>query len=244
VTVIGGAPYTDANPRAQIDLIFDLARQFDVDIDLHLDLAETTEGMQVDYVCAQTEAYGYGGRVTVGHVTQLSLLTPGELVRIGQRLADVGVAVTALPATDLFLMGRSAARAKPRGVAPLAALREHGVTCSVATNNVLNSFTPYGDGSLIRMANLYANVDHVSEPTQLADCLSMITDQAAAILRCDDYGFTVGSPADLVLLDAKDPASAIAEIAPAVWGMKAGRKTFSRPPVVLHQRERTLPWPP
>jgi cytosine deaminase len=244
-TVIGGAPYTDADPRAQIDTIFDLARRFDVDIDMHLDLAETTEGMQIEYVCSKTEEYDFGGRVTVGHVTQLSLLTPEHLGRIARRLADVGVFVTALPATDLFLMGRSAASAKPRGVAPLTELREHGVTCSVATNNVLNSFTPYGDCSLMRIANFYANVAHIAESSGLTDCLSMITDQAAAIVKCRDYGFAIGSPADLVLLDATDPASAVAEIAPALWGMKAGRMTFSRPEVVLHQRdhrrERTLP---
>ena len=30
--------------------------------------------------------------------------------------------------------------------------------CSDVTNNVLNPFTPYGDCSLIRIANLYANI--------------------------------------------------------------------------------------
>jgi len=56
-----------------------------------------------------------------------------------------------------------------------------GVTCSISTNNVLNPFTPYGDGLLIRMANLYANVCHVSRPSDLAGCLDMITGAAAAI---------------------------------------------------------------
>jgi len=55
------------------------------------------------------------------------------------------------------------------------------VTCSISTNNVLNPFTPYGDGLLIRMANLYANVCHVSRPSDLAGCLDMITGAAAAI---------------------------------------------------------------
>ena len=32
----------------------------------------------------------------------------------------------------------------------------------VATNNVLNPFTPFGDASLLRMANLYANVCQVA----------------------------------------------------------------------------------
>ena len=55
-----------------------------------------------------------------------------------------------------------------RGVVPAEPLRKAGVTCSISTNNVLNPFTPYGDGSLIRMANLYANVCHVSRPADLA----------------------------------------------------------------------------
>jgi cytosine deaminase len=240
-TAIGGAPYTDTHPRAQIDTIFELARRFDVDIDMHLDLAESTDGMQIEYVCEKTRQMGLGGRVTVGHVTQLSLLEPDELERIARLVADAGVAVTALPATDLFLMGRLMTNSKPRGVAPLDVLRRQGVTCSVATNNVLNSFTPYGDGSLVRMANLYANVAHVATADGLRDCLSMITDQAAAIVGRSDYGFDVGSAADMVLLDATEPSAAVAEIAPALWGLKAGRPIFTRPEVVLHQRERTEP---
>jgi cytosine deaminase len=237
-TVIGGAPYTDPDPESQIDMVFDLARDFDVDIDLHLDLSETTEAMQIEYVCRKVEERSFHGRVTVGHVTQLSLVPPAELERIAALVASAGISVTTLPATDLFLMGRDATHAKPRGVAPIDALRRHGVRCSISTNNVLNSFTPFGDGSLLRMANLYANVAHVSDPAALRDCFSMITDQAAGIMGCERYGLEVGSPADLVLLDATDPAAAVAELAPAVWGFKGGRATFTRPAVVLH-RETT-----
>src|SRR5512135_2701612 len=41
---IGAAPYFDTDPAAQIDRIFAIAREFDVDIDMHLDLAETLDG--------------------------------------------------------------------------------------------------------------------------------------------------------------------------------------------------------
>src|SRR5262245_8354631 len=61
--VIGAAPYTDSDPRGQIDRVFALAREFDVDIDMHLDLADTPEGMQISHVCDQTERHGYGGRI-------------------------------------------------------------------------------------------------------------------------------------------------------------------------------------
>ena len=52
VRVLGAAPYCDADPRGQIDRIFALARDFDVDIDIHLDLGITPDEMKHDYVCA------------------------------------------------------------------------------------------------------------------------------------------------------------------------------------------------
>jgi cytosine deaminase len=233
--VIGAVPYIDSDPRGQIDRIFAIAREHDVDIDMHLDLAETTDGMQVEYVCRKTEEYGWGGRVAVGHATQLSLVARTRFDAIAATLACAGVAVTVLPSTDLYLMGRSHDHAVPRGVVKAEGLRAAGVCCSISTNNVLNPFTPYGDGSLLRMANLYANVCHVARPAELAACLQMITTESARLMRMPDYGIAVGNPADLVLLDAARPAEAVAALAQPLWGMKSGRRTFTRPRPELHR---------
>jgi cytosine deaminase len=233
---IGAVPYFDTDPRGQIDRIFAIARDFDAEIDMHLDLAETTDGMQVEYVCRKTEEFGWGGRVAVGHVTQMSLLPPDRFNEIATRLASAGVAVTILPSTDLHLMGRNHDHAVPRGVVAAEPLRNAGVTCSISTNNVLNPFTPYGDGSLIRMANLYANVCHVSRPDDLAGCLDMITGSAARLMRLDDYGIAVGGPADLVCLDANNPTDAVAMLAQPLWGIKRGRASFTRPRPQLHRQ--------
>ena len=80
-----------------------------------------------------------------------------------ERLASAGVALTVLPSTDLYLMGREHRHDHniTRGVMPAHKLLQHGVNCSLSTNNVLNPFTPFGDCSLVRMANLYANICQV-----------------------------------------------------------------------------------
>jgi cytosine/creatinine deaminase len=57
---IGPVPYFDTDPRKQIDRIFAIARDFDAEIDMHLDLAESVDGMQVEYVCRKTEESGWG----------------------------------------------------------------------------------------------------------------------------------------------------------------------------------------
>ena len=53
------------------------------------------------------------------------------------------------------------------------------VNCSLSTNNVLNPFTPYGDCSLIRIANLYANIVQRSTESELTDCFDMLTHRPA-----------------------------------------------------------------
>jgi len=234
-TVVGAAPYTDANPQAQIDRVFAIARDFDADIDMHLDLGDSPDSMDVEYVCDVTQRYRYGGRVAIGHVTKLSLVPPERFEAIARRLADAGVAVTVLPSTDLYLMGRHDDHAVVRGVLPAHRLLRAGVNCSLSTNNLLNPFTPYGDASLVRAANLYANVCHAGASHDLDECLAMITRRSARLLRQDDYGIAVGNPADLVVLDCTTTAQAVAEIAPALMGFKRGLKTFTRPPVEIHR---------
>lgn len=232
--LIGGCPYTDSDPHGQIARIFEIAGRFDLDIDFHLDFDLDPSWMHLDEVCRQTEARRYGGRVAVGHATKLSAIPPDRLKAIAARLANAGVAVTVLPATDLYLMGRDHDHNVPRGIAPAHRLLAAGVTCSLATNNVLNPFTPFGDCSLVRIANLYANAAQFGRPQDLALCLDMVTRLPARLMNIGDYGIAAGHPADLVVLDCSEPAMATAEIAPPVAGFKAGRKTFTRPAAVLH----------
>ncbi len=230
---IGGCPYTDTDPNGQIARIFEIARRFDLDIDFHLDFDLDPSWMHLDEVCRQTAAHRYGGRVAIGHVTKLSALPPAQLDAAARRLADAGVAVTVLPATDLFLMGRGHDHNTPRGVAPAHRLVRHGVTCSIATNNVLNPFTPFGDCSLVRMANLYANVAQIGRLDDIAACLDLVTAQPARLMNLAHYGIAVGNPADFVVLDTQDAAMAVAELAQPLTGFKRGRRSFSRAAPVL-----------
>jgi cytosine/creatinine deaminase len=225
--VIGGCPYTDTDPNAHLARIFDLAEEFDVDVDLHLDFDLDPSWWHLDEVCRQTERRNYGGRVAIGHATKLSALPPERLKAATAQLAQAGVAVTVLPATDLYLMGREATHNAPRGLTLAHKLAGEGVLCSVATNNVLNPFTPFGDASLLRMANFYANVAHASV-NDFDTCLDLVTELPARLMNLRDYGIKVGNPADLVVLDTQDSRFAIAELPDIVMGFKDGRQTFAR----------------
>jgi cytosine/creatinine deaminase len=232
--VLGGAPRYDSDPGAQIERIFALAREFDTEIDIHLDVGDSTEHMDIRKVLELTERYRRGGRVTVDHMAKLSLMPPAESAAMARRLADAGIAVIVLPATDLYLMGRDRDHDVRRGVADANHLHEHGVTCALSSNNILNPATPYGDCSLIRIANLHANILQIVGAPRLRDLFLMLSEHSARLLKLADYGLEIGKPADIVVIDAATPEQAVAEIRPplAVW--KHGRRTVTRQPPQLH----------
>ena len=231
--VIGGAPSYDSDRAGQINRIFELAREFDVDIDIHLDVGPSTDDMDIYLVCELTEKFGWGGRVAVGHGSKYANLPPAELRDLGARIA--GVAVTVLPATDLFTQGRHQDHSVIRGVADANALIDCGVNCCLSTNNVLNPFTPFGDGSLVRIANMYANIVQRGAPEELAECFEMLTRRPAVLLGRDDHDIAVGNPADLVVWDANSADEVVATIAQPLFGLKRGRRTFTRTLAELHR---------
>ena len=226
--VVGGAPRYDTDRPAQIRRIFALAQEYDVDVDIHLDGGYTTHDLDIFQVCDLTERIGWGGRVAIGHGSKYSCLPPTELEALGKRLGSAGVAVSVLPATDLFNNGRHMDHTVMRGVADANALIGYGANCSISTNNVMNPFTPFGDCSLVRIANMYANVIQRGTVEDLTECFSMLTERAARIMRAEDYGVAVGHPADLVVWNAKTPAEVIATVAQPITAFKRGRRMFTR----------------
>ncbi len=233
--VVGAAPSYDSDSAAQIHRVFELAREFDADIDMHVDSGPTAEHLDTLLVCDLAEKYKWGGRVAVGHVGKLSTMPFKDLDKIARRMADTGVAATVLTATDLYLGGRHTDHNVPRNVLDLNFLTERGVTCSVASNNILNPFTPFGDGQLLRQVNMHAIVTQRANDDEVKALWDMTTTTAAKLMRKDDYGIKVGGPADLVVLDAPDSVMALRTIAPVLAAFKRGRRTVTRAPVELHR---------
>lgn len=239
--LIGGCPYTDPRPEEHIRRIFALARKHDVDVDFHLDFSLDPKKTDLPAVMEATLANAYYDRVTIGHVTNLSALAPAARSAIARKVAEAGIAVVTLPATDLFLTGRDHQFDIPRGITPAHLLLKEGVQAAIATNNILNPFTPFGDASLVRMANLYANVMQLSRDEDMESVFHMVGAHAAKIMRAP-YGFAVGELADIVILDALDHRSAIRSGAQTLAGWKSGVKTFvrSRPQLFEHLAVNTI----
>ena len=224
---VGGVPYNDTDPLMHMDLVFDLAREFDRDVDFHLDFADDADRLLVGEVATRTVRHGLEGRVVAGHMSALAALAPDELAPVIARIRDAGISILVLPATDLYLMGRRDVRNPRRGIAPARRLHEAGINVAVSTNNVQNPFTPFGDGDLLRIANLLATAGHFGTVEDLALVLRMATEHGARALRLSEHAVREGALADLVLLDCTKPAEAVGAIPERLMVMKNGRVTVT-----------------
>lgn len=207
--LIGSAPYVDPDPERNIKIIFDIAQEFDCDVNFHLDFLDDDAPLSLPFVIAETQRRGWQGRVCLGHMTKLAGLPPTELEAIAPAIQAAGISILALPASDLYIMSRRDTHNIRRGVAPIHCLAQLGVNVGLATNNVQNLFTPFGDGDVLKICTLLAQILKMGTAESHKLCLDMATVKAAQAIGIHNYGIDVGRVADLVILDAASVTEAI-----------------------------------
>lgn len=228
--VIGGCTYNErtlAECHEHVETVLDLAEEFDVPADLHADFADDTSDPRFALARVIADAVvcrGMQGRVALGHMTSSASLPSAERADLFARLAEAGVAVVPLPATDLHLGGRADVHDVRRGVVPVRDLWAAGVTSAYSSNNVRNAFTPFGNADLLDIGLLLAQVGHLSGPEDLARVLDMATTSAARVVGiAETYGIRPGADADLVLLSTTDPAGVLLDRPDRALVVKRGR---------------------
>lgn len=221
--IVGGIPYNDTNAEEHIDWVFRLAKEYGKDLDFHQDFKDDAEGMSIEYLARKTIKEGYEGRVNVGHLTALGAVPPEQRDRLIALLRDAGISVMCLPATDMHLGGRKDAYNVRRTLTPVRALRDGGVNVCLATNNIRNAFTPYGNGDLIQIAMLALPACHLGGADDQPTVLPMITTNGAKALRLPNYGLEVGKDADCVLLGTQRFADVIIDVPDRDFVIKRGR---------------------
>lgn len=223
--VVGGIPYNDTSAEEHIDLVFEIAKKYDKPLDFHQDFSDEADKMSIVYLAKKTIEEGYQGKVSVGHLTALHALPDAELTPIIELMAEANISVMSLPATDLHLGARNDEYNVRRALTPIRKLRDGGVNVCIATNNIRNAFTPYGNGDILQTAMLAIPVAHLGGADDLPTVLPMITDNPARAIGLEHYGIKKGNKADLVVMDTKVKGNAIIDLPERLYVIKDGRIT-------------------
>jgi cytosine deaminase len=221
--VVGGNPNHADDPSGFLDMLFDVAERRGKPIDLHLDEHLDATRTFFHAVTERTRAHGMAGRVVASHCSALSALEPAEVARVIEGFAAAGIGVVTLPAANLFLQGRDAAKLTPRGLTRVTALQKAGVDVAAGSDNIQDPFVPSGSGDVLEIARWTFLAGHLAS-NQLASAFEMVSYAPARLLGIDeDYGVRVGARADLLITDAADPGELVAGGALSRTVLVAGR---------------------
>lgn len=176
-TMLLGHPETAAG----LANMFDLADRYGLKLDFHVD-----EGLGdpaytgLEAIADAALAHHHQGPILCGHACALMDQPPEAAKRIAGKLARAGIAVAALPTTNLYLQGRTTGTPDRRGLTRLQELDAAGVRIVVASDNVADAFCPLGANDPMAALNLAILTGHLDPPFDR--WLPAIMDNAAIAL--------------------------------------------------------------
>jgi cytosine deaminase len=220
--VLGGIPARDPDPGHHLDTLFNLAKAYEVPLDLHVDESDDPADFTLPLVIERTLRTGMEGRVAVGHCCSLSAVSDDLAEKTMADLAAVGIAVITLPSTNLYLQGRGDRGNIRRGITRVKELVQAGVTVTAGSDNLRDPFNPFGNANPIETAWLLAHVAHMGGLTEMEAIFAMVTKQAAAVMGLREWKIRLGDPANLVILDAGSPADALISMARPAYRICGG----------------------
>lgn len=221
--VVGGIPYNDRDPLEHLDFVYKLAEKYQKPIDLHIDLSDNPEDLSILDIIQRTKDFHMENRVSVAHMTALGSVEHRKAHNIAAQIADAGINVMALPATDLYLNGRGDLEKVRRGLTPVNILLDEGANVVFATNNIQNPFTPFGTGNILDIAYLFAEVTRMGSKADAKTIVDMLTYRSAKALNLGNYGFQEGNDADLVLFDASSLRELLLNQSAVICSYKKGK---------------------
>ncbi len=201
VTAIGGLdPATiDGDIEASLKTIFDLAADFQKQIDIHLHDGGTLGMFEMHRIADYTEQYHMEGKVQISHGFCLADQSEEEIIGMAQRLSRAGIAINSTVPLD--------------NAPNLPLLRRNGVKVHVVNDNINDHWSPFGTGDLLQRASRAAEKFDQVDERSLAQCLSMVTRGVTPLSWEGELLWPKpGDAADFVLVPAESTAHAVARV--------------------------------
>ncbi|TQM39008.1 amidohydrolase family protein [Pseudonocardia cypriaca] len=223
VDVIGGCPHIAPDPHRETTRMLDLAERLGLPVDLHADeqtgVGLPDSGLDIVDLAEQVLARGLQQRVTASHCVRLGMLPPDRLAPVLELAARAGIGIVTLPITNLYLQGRDATHAVPRGIAAVRQILDAGIPLAAGADNLRDPFNPAGRADPFETTSLLMTAAHLRP----VEALAAVTTGARTVLGLPAAGTAPGAAADLVLVPDVDLGDVLAGAVDARVVVSGGR---------------------
>ena len=202
VRVIGGLDpgSIDRDPAGQLDLLFGMATEHGVALDIHLHDTAELGLFQIELIIERTLRHGMQGRVTISHGFALAQLPADRQQPLLDQLAGADIALaTVTPVNQPAL--------------PLRAIAERHIRFGLRTDGIRDLWSPFGDGDILRLTSTLARKNAFVRDEDLELALDVALGRAGNLFDAGPRpDLAVGAPASVVLVAAGTLAEAVAGV--------------------------------
>ena len=207
---VGGVTEGDPDGKGHVDYIFSLAREYDKGVDFHCDQITTPPPFYIPYIAEKTMAEGMQGRVLLGHCHAIAHVGAEERQRAIGLLSEAGVSMCITPFTTV----------QERLLEPSLG----GVTATYMTDNVQDTWQPFGNGDMLLLSVFVARLGTWRSSREMDRIFDIGTIDAARAIGIEgNHGVEEGKAADLVILEASSRHEAVVNQVRKLWVIKGGK---------------------
>ncbi|NEQ22457.1 MAG: cytosine deaminase [Microcoleus sp. SIO2G3] len=220
--ILGGLPQMSNQLEAQLDRVFTLAKDRNLDLDFHVDESGDPSEMTLRLVAEATIRHGYEGRVVCGHCCSLAVQSHEEAQKTIDLVQQAGIGIVSLPMCNLYLQDRNQQASdrftqkgeklyrsnfpthtpRWRGVTLIHEFKHSGVPVAVASDNCRDPFHAFGDLDGLEVLTQATRIAQLESP--YGDWCRAITMTPADLMKLPSVGrIAPGLDANLILFKAR-----------------------------------------
>lgn len=201
--ILGGVAYMSPDLDNQLDVIFSLAKERNLDLDFHADETDDPNSICLQKIALAALRNNFTGQIICGHCCSLAVQTPEVVEKTLSLVKEAGIGIVSLPMCNLYLQDRQANRTpRWRGVTLLQEINQYGIPVAVASDNCRDPFYGFGDHDLLEVFAQAVRIAHLDTP--YGDWSCAVTKTAADMIKLPNIGrIAIGLPADLILFKGR-----------------------------------------
>ena len=192
--VVGGIPwieYSDLDCQEHIKFCFDLAKKYDRDISMLLDDAGDAGLRTLEMMAIESIKHSWQGRCLAHHCRAMSLYPAPYLHRLLGLLKLADISVITDPHTGPLH-------------ANVRELLSQGVNVALGQDDISDAYYPFGRNNMLEVAFLASHLLWMTKKSDIECLFEMITKNAALTMNLKNHEISVGSKANIVVLQEND----------------------------------------
>jgi cytosine deaminase len=176
---------------------------------MHCDETDDPLSRHVETLAAETIRFGLQGRVAGSHLTSMHSMDNYYVSKLIPLMAEAQMNVIPNPLINIMLQGRHDSYPKRRGMTRVRELMAAGLNVSFGHDCVMDPWYSMGSGDMLEVGHMAVHVAQMAGIEEKTQIFNALTVNSAKTMGLAGYGLAKGCTADLVVLQARDPAEAL-----------------------------------